>query len=36
MKRKALESAYIEVVTEDVPLWGEDKDLLNWLQDFCK
>ncbi len=36
MKRKALESAYIEVVTEDVPPWSEDKDLLNWLQSFCK
>jgi site-specific recombinase XerD len=34
-KRKALEAAYIEI-TEDVPLWNEDKDLLNWLQNFCK
>lgn len=35
-KRKALESAYVEVVTGDVPPWSEDKDLLNWLQNFCK
>ena len=35
-KRKALESAYVEVVTGDVLPWSEDKDLLNWLQNFCK
>lgn len=35
-KRKALESAYMEVVTQDIPVWDEDTDLLNWLQDFCK
>lgn len=34
-KRKALESAYMEI-TENVPDWHEDKDLLSWLQDFCK
>jgi site-specific recombinase XerD len=34
-KRKALESAYIEI-TEEVPAWGADKDLLNWLQKLCK
>lgn len=36
MKRKALESAYIEVVTQDIPVWDEDSTLLGWLQDFCK
>ncbi|MCF8011048.1 MAG: site-specific integrase [Clostridiales bacterium] len=36
VKRKALESAYMEVVTQDIPTWDEDTDLLNWLQDFCK
>jgi site-specific recombinase XerD len=35
-KRKALEAAYMEVVTQDVPIWDEDTDLLNWLQDFCR
>jgi integrase/recombinase XerD len=35
-KRKVLESAYIEVVTQDIPVWDENIDLLNWLQDFCR
>ena len=35
-KRKALESAYMEAVTQHIPAWGEDTDLLNWLQDFCR
>ena len=35
-KRKALESAYTEVVTQDIPVWYEDTDLLSWLQDFCR
>ncbi len=35
-KRKALESAYMEVVTQDIPAWDEDTDLLNWLHDFCR
>ena len=34
-KRKALESAYIEI-TEEVPAWSADKDLLSWLQKICK
>ncbi|MFZ3579523.1 tyrosine-type recombinase/integrase [Virgibacillus sp. DJP39] len=36
VKRKALESAYVEVVKQDIPVWDEDKDLLNWLQEFCR
>ena len=36
MKRKALESVYIDVVSQDIPLWNEDTNLLTWLQDFCK
>jgi len=36
LKKKALESAYMEVVTQDIPVWNEDTDLLNWLQDFCR
>lgn len=35
-KRKALESAYIEVVTQDVPVWEEDINLLSWLEKFCQ
>ena len=35
-KRKALESAYMEVVTQDILVWYEDTDLLNWLQEFCR
>ncbi|WP_096202094.1 site-specific integrase [Bacillus sp. FJAT-45350] len=35
-KRKALEAAYMEVVTQDTPVWDEDTDLLKWLQDFCR
>jgi integrase/recombinase XerD len=36
LKRKALESAYMEVVPKDIPIWDEDTNLLNWLQDFCR
>ena len=36
LKRKALESAYMEVVSKDIPIWDEDTNLLNWLQDFCR
>ncbi|MGV8154087.1 MAG: tyrosine-type recombinase/integrase [Alkaliphilus sp.] len=36
LKRKALESVYADVVTQDVPVWEEDTDLLKWLQEFCK
>jgi len=35
VKRQALEKAYIEVVTGDIPAWSEDKGLMNWLQNFC-
>lgn len=35
-KRKVLEEAYMEVVTQDIPVWSEDTNLLKWLQDFCK
>lgn len=36
IKRKALEQAYPELITEDIPQWSEDKDLMNWLRDFCR
>jgi len=36
MKRLALEQAYSPMVTDDIPAWQEDEDLLIWLQNFCK
>jgi|SRR5665648_71394 len=36
VKRKALESVYTEFLTQDVPVWDENTDLLNWLQNFCR
>ena len=30
-KRKALEAAYTDVVTDDLPEWNQDAGLLNWL-----
>jgi integrase/recombinase XerD len=30
-KRKALEAAYTEIVTDDLPEWNQDPGLLNWL-----
>ncbi len=36
IKRKVLENAYTEIVTQDVPVWEEDTDLLNWLRNFCR
>ncbi|MGV8146280.1 MAG: hypothetical protein ACLKAK_10795 [Alkaliphilus sp.] len=36
LKRKTLESVYADVVTQEVPVWEEDTDLLKWLQEFCK
>jgi len=35
MKRLALEKAYVEVVTDDIPAWSEDEYLMSWLQNFC-
>jgi site-specific recombinase XerD len=36
IKRKALEQSYPELITEDIPQWSEDKDLMNWLRDLCR
>jgi len=36
LKRKALESAYIDLGTGDLPSWEKDDDLMNWLQNLCK
>ncbi len=30
-KRKALEAAYTDIVTSDLPEWNQDPGLLNWL-----
>jgi hypothetical protein len=30
-KRKALEAAYPDVVTDDLPEWNQDPGLLDWL-----
>lgn len=30
-KRKALEAAYTDIVTDDLPEWNQDAGLLNWL-----
>ena len=30
-KRKALESAYADIVTDDLPEWTQDLGLLDWL-----
>ncbi|WP_256237953.1 tyrosine-type recombinase/integrase [Bacillus sp. EB600] len=35
-KRKALESAYTELVTQDIPYWKVDTDLLKWQNEFCR
>jgi hypothetical protein len=35
MKRKALESAYLDLETGDLPSWDKDGDLMSWLQNLC-
>jgi integrase/recombinase XerD len=35
LKRKALEAAYPQVVSRDVPAWEENTDILHWLQNLC-
>jgi hypothetical protein len=35
MKRKALENAYIDLVTDELPKWENDSDLMKWLNDLC-
>ncbi|MBV7275715.1 site-specific integrase [Clostridium sp. PL3] len=36
LKRVALENTYPEVVTQNIPLWTENTELLQWLDDFCR
>ena len=31
LKRKALEQAYPNMITTDLPQWNKDEDLLAWL-----
>lgn len=35
LKRKALEATYPQVITQDVPVWEENTDILQWLQNLC-
>lgn len=36
MKRKALESAYLDLETGELPSWDKDGDLMSWLQNLCR
>jgi hypothetical protein len=34
MKRKALEDAYVDVLSDELPEWQQNADLLEWLQNL--
>ncbi len=34
MKRKALEKAYTDVVSDELPEWQQNGELLNWLKNL--
>ena len=36
MKRKAIESAYVDLSPKDMPRWDKSQDLMYWLQNLCK
>lgn len=36
LKRKALESAYPQVATQDAPAWEDNIDILQWLENLCR
>ena len=36
MKRKAIESAYMDLSPLDMPKWEENEDLISWLQNLCR
>ena len=36
LKRKSLEAIYPEIVTQDVPSWEENADILQWLEGLCR
>ena len=35
LKRKALEAAYPQVTSQDVPEWEQNTDMLQWLKNLC-
>ncbi|MGB4590348.1 MAG: site-specific integrase [Clostridiaceae bacterium] len=35
LKRKALENTYPQIDKQDIPIWEENTELLQWLTDFC-
>ncbi|PKM86079.1 MAG: integrase [Firmicutes bacterium HGW-Firmicutes-12] len=35
LKRNALENAYPQIVSQDIPLWTKNTELIQWLKDFC-
>lgn len=36
LKRKALESVYLNIGTPDIPNWKEDYNIISWLEELCK
>lgn len=36
LKRSVLEQSYPDVVTQDIPEWKDDTELLQWLNNFCR
>ena len=36
LKRSVLERNYPDVVTQDIPEWRNDTELLKWLNDLCR
>ncbi len=36
LKRKALEAAFPQINNQNTPVWEENKEILNWLNDLCK
>jgi len=33
-KREAIEKAYVDVINKDVPLWQNNRNLVDWLNSF--
>lgn len=36
IKRKAIDSAYIDLNTPEYPSWDDDSNLIDWLTILCK
>lgn len=36
LKRAALEAIYPDVVSQDIPIWTKNTELLNWLEELCR